>query len=79
MDFFNSPKRFVPGIRSRRMSTFHLSLISVSVVSTGQAGSSFAAAAICRSLLYTDHFKSSDIIHILWYLQSDCQAPMGRR
>ena len=23
MDFFSSPKRFVPGIRSRRISTFH--------------------------------------------------------
>ena len=41
MDFFSSPKRLVPGIRSRRMSTFHLSPISRSVVSTGQAGNSF--------------------------------------
>ena len=41
MDFLSSPKRFVPGIRSRRISTFHLSPIKVSVVSTGQAGNSF--------------------------------------
>ena len=40
MDFFNSPNRFVPGSKSRIMSTFHLSLMSVSVVSTGQAGKS---------------------------------------
>ena len=40
MDFFSSPKRLVPGIRSRRIRTFHLSLIKVKVVSTGQAGRS---------------------------------------
>ena len=46
-DFFSSPNRFVPGIRSRRISTFHLSPMRVSVVSTGQAGSSaFAFASI---------------------------------
>ena len=42
MDFFNSPNRLVPVIKSRRIRTFHLSPINMSVVSTGQAGSSFA-------------------------------------
>ena len=42
-DFFSSPNRLVPGIRSRRISTFHLSPMRVSVVSTGQAGSSVFA------------------------------------
>src|SRR5699024_10872649 len=41
MDFFNSPNLFVPGKRSLRISTFHLSPISISVVSTGHAGNSF--------------------------------------
>ena len=40
-DFFSSPKRFVPGSRSRRIRTFHLSPINARVVSTGQAGSTF--------------------------------------
>ena len=34
-------ERFVPGIKSRRISTFHLSPMRVSVVSTGQAGNAF--------------------------------------
>lgn len=38
MDFLSSPNRLVPGIRSRRISTFHLSPMSISVVSTGRAG-----------------------------------------
>ena len=42
MDFFNSPKRLVPGIRSRRIRTFHLSPMSIRVVSTGQEGKSLA-------------------------------------
>ena len=46
-DFFSWPKRFLPGIKSRRISTFHLSPISVSVVSTGQAGSSFFRFGSC--------------------------------
>lgn len=41
--FFSSPNRFVPGSKSRRINTFHLSLMRVSVVSTGQAGKVFAA------------------------------------
>ena len=41
MDFFSSPNRLVPGSRSRRISTFHLSPMRDRVVSTGQAGSSF--------------------------------------
>lgn len=49
-DFFSSPKRFVPGIRSRRINTFHLSPMRVSVVSTGQAGSSFFAFASIISI-----------------------------
>lgn len=36
--FFSSPNRFVPGSRSRRINTFHLSPIMESVISTGQAG-----------------------------------------
>ena len=40
MDFFYSPKRFVPESKSLRIKTFHLSPISINVVSTGQAGSS---------------------------------------
>lgn len=43
MDLRSSPKRFVPVSKSRRISTFHLLPIRVSVVSTGQAGSFFAA------------------------------------
>ena len=39
-DFLSSPKRFVPSIRSRRIKTFHLSPISIDVVSTGHAGNS---------------------------------------
>ena len=49
-DFFSSPNRFVPGIKSLRISTFHLSPISVKVVSTGQAGSSFFAFAAIISI-----------------------------
>ena len=51
MDFFNSPNRFVPGSKSRIMSTFHLSLMRVSVVSTGQAGRTFASITKSSSLL----------------------------
>lgn len=47
MDFFNSPKRLVPDKRSRRIRTFHLSLISVRVVSTGHAGSSERVFFFC--------------------------------
>ena len=43
----------VPFIRSRRMSTFHLSLMSVSVVSTGQAGSSCFAVDSVSSMRKT--------------------------
>ena len=43
-------ERFVPGIRSRRINTFHLSPMRVSVVSTGQAGSSFFAFASIISI-----------------------------
>ena len=52
MDFFNSPNRFVPDNRSRRISTFHLSLISVSVVSTGQAGSTGGVGAVAAAVLF---------------------------
>lgn len=45
--FFSSPKRFVPGIKSLNIRTFHLSPINVKVVSTGQAGSSFVFSFIC--------------------------------
>ena len=38
MDLRSSPNRLVPVSRSRRMSTFHLSLMRVRVVYTGQAG-----------------------------------------
>lgn len=38
MDLFSPPSRFVPGIKSRRIRTFHRSLIKSSVVSTGQDG-----------------------------------------
>lgn len=38
--FLSSPKRFVPMNRSLKMSTFQRSEISISVVSTGQRGSS---------------------------------------
>lgn len=51
MDFFNSPNRFVPGSKSRIMSTFHLSLMSVSVVSTGQAGKILASIIASSCLL----------------------------
>ena len=37
----------VPGIRSRRIRTFHLSLIRVKVVSTGQAGHAADRAGLC--------------------------------
>lgn len=40
--FFYSPKRFVPGSRSRRINTFHLLPIRANVISTGQAGNGFA-------------------------------------
>ena len=46
IDFFNSPKRFVPDNRSRRIKTFHLSPIKVKVVSTGQAGNSFVICCV---------------------------------
>ena len=51
MDFFNSPNRFVPDSKSRIMSTFHLSLMSVSVVSTGQAGKILASIIASSCLL----------------------------
>lgn len=51
IDFFNSPNLFVPGSKSRIMSTFHLSLISVSVVSTGQAGKVLASIITSSCLL----------------------------
>lgn len=50
MDFFSSPKRFVPGSKSRRINTFHLSPMSVKVVSTGQAGNSFFT--VCSHIAY---------------------------
>ena len=40
MDFLSSLKRFVPPSRSRMIRTFQRSEMSISVVSTGQAGSS---------------------------------------
>ena len=50
IDFFSSPKRFVPGIRSLKIKTFHLSPIKLSVVSTGQAGSSFIFSFMIKLL-----------------------------
>lgn len=41
MDFFNSPKRLVPSIKSLSISIFHLSPMMNRVVSTGQSGNSF--------------------------------------
>ena len=40
-DFFNSPNRLVPVSKSRRISIFHRSLISVTVSSTSQCGNCF--------------------------------------
>ena len=39
-DFMSSPNLLVPDLRSRSISTTHLSLIMRSVVSTGHGGSS---------------------------------------
>ena len=36
MDFFSSPKRLVPSMRSRRIRNFHLSEMRDRVASTGQ-------------------------------------------
>lgn len=53
IDFFNSPNRFVPGSKSLKIKTFHLSLIKVSVVSTGQAKITSAYNLPCRYVLHT--------------------------
>ncbi len=52
-DFFSSPNRFVPGIKSLRISTFHLSPISVKVVSTGRARK-------CILCFCCNHFNPSE-------------------
>ena len=57
MDFFSSPKRFVPGSKSRRISTFHLSPMSVKVVSPGQAGNSFFT--VCHAILPASKYIKS--------------------
>ncbi len=61
IEFFNSPNLFVPGSKSLRISTFHLSLMSIRVVSTGQEGSSFAG-------VFKDFFCSfHDVFLLLVY------------
>ena len=58
-DFLSSPKRFVPGSKSRRINTFHLSPIKVKVVSTGQAGNSLTdfCSLIISSPIYRSYQK----------------------
>jgi len=67
MDFFSSPNRMVPwSSRSRKIRTFHLSLIRVSVVSTGQGGRSaretgvFSADDIRENLLFEENNDLKD-------------------
>ena len=64
MDFFNSPNRFVPDSKSRIMSTFHLSLMSVSVVSTGQAGKAFASLIVSSCLLVSKMLYSIILLYL---------------
>lgn len=50
---YNSPNLFAPGIKSRRIRTFHLLPINISAVSTGQDGNSLFATISPKSNL--DH------------------------
>lgn len=59
------------------MSTFHLSLIKVSVVSTGQAGSSLTAAITIPSR--NQQFPFGMYSLILLYCKRPCQGPPGSR
>ena len=60
MDFFNSPKRFVPGSKSRKINTFHLSPINVKVVSTGNAGKSLMVPLLLRLIILTRVIGNDD-------------------
>ena len=64
MDLFNSPNRFVPGSKSLMISTFHLSLMSVSVVSTGQAGKVLDSMIISSCLLVSKMLYSPILLYL---------------
>jgi len=67
-NFLSSPKRFVLLFKSRKIRTFHLSPISISVVYTGRSGSS-VLFAIINFLSIVSIWMQHSYRYILAYLR----------